>query len=126
MNNDLEVSEWINRVINDRERDEKYARQILKMIEPMTNPEFTASIVKFCEWETRYEERLLQRRIVGSSNIFRCLFIAVSTMGGERPCNGEMFLAEKHIVKGITFRLYLGQGSFYRISMGRRLLFQST
>lgn len=112
-------------MIREYDREDKYISKIKKMVEPLTNAEFTALVVRLCEWETKYEEMYYARHIESTSNLFRVFFDAITQLGGQRPSNNEMFLQSKTIYKGLTFKLYVGQGSFHRITMGKRLIFQS-
>ena len=114
-----------NSIIRKYEGEEKYVSKIREIVTPMTNAEFTSLVVRLCEWEDKYEEMYYARHIQTSSNLFQIFFDTISNLGGQRPCNKEMFLHSKTIYKGLTFKLYIGQGSFHRISMGKRLIFQS-
>lgn len=114
-----------NSIVKEQDRQDRYVAIIKDRITPLSNAEFTALVVRLCEWEEVYQERYYKRRIEATSNLFNAFFETISQLGGARPCNNEMFLHEKYIYKGLTFKLYIGQGSFHRISMGKRLIFQS-
>jgi len=112
-------------IVREQEWEDRYVALIKERIVPLSNAEFTALVVRLCQWEEKYEEMYYARHIQTTSNLFNAFFEAVSQLGGARPCNNEMFLHEKYIYKGLTFKLYIGQGSFHRITMGKRLIFQS-
>jgi len=112
-------------IVKEHDWQNRYVNLIKERIVPLSNAEFTALTVRLCEWETEYEEMYYARHIQTTSNLFNAFFEAISQLGGARPCKNEMFLYEKYIYKGLTFKLYVGQGSFHRITMGKRLIFQS-
>lgn len=107
------------------QRTEKRVQVMRNKISLMSDSEFLSFVVNLCEWEKRFEERYYKKRILTTSNMFNLLFDAVSEKGNSRPCN-EDFLTQKYIYKGLTFKLYCGQGCFFRITMRKRLIFQST
>lgn len=123
--NNKEVQAYLIKYNRRMERRDKYIHKMRELIAPMSNAEFLKFIDRICKWETVFEERYYKRGIETTSNVFDILFEAVSQKEYSRPCN-EMFLSEKYIYKGLTFKMYQGQGVFFRITMGKRLLFQSS
>lgn len=122
---DPKVIKYLKNHSNHIDRKGRYVQKMRSIIEPMSNAEFLKFVDRICKREEVFEERCYKKGIITTSNIFDILFDAVSQKEYSRPCNNEMFLAEKYIYKGLTFKLYVGQGCFYRITMGKRLIFNS-
>lgn len=121
---DLEL--FAKKLSSDLERRERYCKKIENYIAPLSNIDFLNLIIKFSEWETKYEDRLYKNRICGESMLSNLLFDVIWTIGKESKIYNEYFLQKKYIYKGLTFKLYVGQGSFVRIMKGKKLIFQST
>ncbi len=114
----------IKKMATEQDNEDRHVNTCREYIKKMTNPEFISFVVIICEWETKYEERKYKKGILSTSNVFHILFKSISDNSNARPCN-ENFLHEKYIYKGLTFKKYVGQGVFYRITMRKRLIFQS-
>lgn len=122
---DTDVQAYLKKYNRKMERNDRYVQKMKDLIAPMSNAEFFKFVDRICKWETVFEERYYKRCIETTSNIFNVLFDAISQKEYSRPCK-EDFLSRKYIYKGLTFKMYQGQGVFFRISMGKRQIFQST
>lgn len=121
-----ELEKFAKRLSNEMDRNETACEKIEARISNLSHDEFLKLILRFTEWETKFEERLYKRHICGDSNLLRRLFDTIWAIGYKMSPNREMFLERKYIYKGLTFKLYVGQGSFVRIMKGKKLIFQST
>tara|TARA_R110000868_G_scaffold12456_8_gene59558 strand:+ start:173 stop:586 length:414 start_codon:yes stop_codon:yes gene_type:complete len=117
---DIFIQKWYV----EQDNEDRHINTCREYIKKMTIPEFISLVVRICEWETKYEEREYKKGFITTSNVFQTLFKAVSDTSNARPCN-EDFLYNKYIYKGLTFKKYVGQGIVYRITMRKRLIFQS-
>lgn len=112
-----DVSDFVDKWMREEENLSRHTETVMRKIAWMSNAEFLGFMTKLCDWESK-------RRAKGTSNLFRLIFQSISDKKYARPCN-EPLLHRKYIYKGITFRLYVGLNFSYRITMGKRLIYQS-
>ena len=69
-----ELEKFANRFSNEMDRAEIACEKIEARISNLSHEEFLKLILRFAEWETKFEERLYKRHICGDSNLSRRLF----------------------------------------------------
>lgn len=120
-----EFAEQINREesikANQISRIEKY-------IESFSDEEKETLFLNFLKWEEKFEKFLYdERHIEGESNLI-CHVIEICRKNGKfinSHHNDSCFLSDKFTYMGYRFELYVGQGAFWRIKKGKKVIFQS-
>ena len=95
-------------------KDRRIARA-KSIIDSMSNGEFKEFMIKFLEWETKYEDMFYNRGVLTSSNFFTAITDVVIDEGTEEDSEQD-FSSGVYVYKDLTFELFMGQGSFWRIS----------
>lgn len=81
---------------------------------------------KFLKWEEKFEDyNYTVKNVQTESRIFNHL-IDIFEPKAKILNLREDFLAKAFKYNGYTFKLYVGQGSFWRILKGKKVIFQST
>jgi hypothetical protein len=120
-----DFKEWWEKRTYDEHRG---LERISKILDPLPKKELKKWVKKLLKWEEKWEDMKYDKHHVEtSSTLFNC-FIAYTTNNGKRIKKNteEDFLASVHKWKGYTFKLYVGQGSFWRILKKDKVIFQST
>jgi hypothetical protein len=102
--------------------------RICAILDPLDKKELKEWISKFFEWEKKYEDMwYFKRHTLTTSLLFSC-FVEYTEKKGKKlkSFESEDFLAHVHKWKGYTFKLYVGQGSFWRIEKDGKIIFQTT
>lgn len=81
---------------------------------------------KFLEWEKKFEERKYREGILTSSNVFNAITDYVESVCDRHLNLDEDFLADAFVWRGYTFKLYVGQGSFWKILRNNEHYFTTT
>lgn len=116
---------WFKKCNYHKERG--YDR-MCNILDPLDKKELKEWIIKFFEWEKKYEDMwYFKRQTLTSSLLFSC-FVEYAERKGKKIKNPkyEDFLAQVHKWRGYTFKLYVGQGSFWRIEKAGKVVFQTT
>lgn len=102
--------------------------RMCRMLDHLSKKEIHEWMDKFLEWEAKYEEMWYTKRYtITSSLLFNCLMTYTEKKGKKvKQTKYEDFLAGAHKWKSYTFKLYVGQGSFWRILKDKEQIFQST
>ena len=123
---DNEDSEFIKNLTAKGRVRQSQIRKIGKYLESLSDKELDKIVIKFLEWEKKYENMWFKKYINKSSLIFT--FLTEYTFNhGEIVLNPkyEDFLASEHEWRGYNFKLYMGQGSVWRITKDDKILFQT-
>jgi len=99
--------------------------RISNFIKKLSQEEIELWMDKFLKWETKYEEfQYDNRQVQTHSNIFGALMDFVESEGKSiRIYKDEMFCAAGYKWNKYRFKLYQGQGAFWRILVGRKQIF---
>lgn len=114
------------------EQDAAFKRRridhISKFIDNLPEDQIDVWMDKFLKWEEKYEEYCYDvRHIQTTSQIFAGLTDYIEEKGKEiRNTKKEIFFAGGWKWKDYTFRIYCGQGCFWRIWRKRTVIFQTT
>lgn len=102
--------------------------RMCKMLDRLSKKKVHKWMDKFLEWETKYEEYwYTERHTLTNSLLFDCLMTYTEKKGKKLNLfKDEDFLSKAHKWKGYTFKLYVGQGSFWRIMKDEERIFQTT
>lgn len=121
--------------VNWDELREKYAQEerikneqkekVAKYIDSLSEENIEKEFLRFLEWEDKFEERYYKKFIHTSSSIFYNVIEALQTRGKAIKSN-EDFLSGGFKWNGYTFKLFCGQGCFWRISKGKKVIFQNS
>jgi hypothetical protein len=119
MNDFFEVVEKEN-VYNHRQED-----RISKFIEKLSQEEIEQWMDKFLKWEDEYEEYCYtERHVLTNSEIFSHLIDVLESKGKPiRIYRDEDFCTGGFKWNKYRFKLYQGQGAFWRIWKGRKVIF---
>lgn len=102
----------------------KWETLIIKRITKLTDEEFDQLMGKFFIWEEKFERRYWKRYIEANSNLMDRLFDVFATLGEIFDSN-EDFYSQGYIYRGYIFKLFCGQGCFYRIEKNKKIVHQS-
>lgn len=107
---------------------ERGFERMCRMLDHLSKNEIHTWMDKFLEWEAKYEEYwYTERHTQTSSLLFNCLMKYTEKKGKKvKQTKYEDFLAGAHKWKGYTFKLYVGQGSFWRVIKDKEEIFQTT
>jgi hypothetical protein len=98
--------------------------RISKFIEKLSQEEIESWINKFLKWEDKYEERYYDKGIQTHSKIFGHLIDVLESKGKQiRIYRDEMFCTNGFKWNKYKFKLYQGQGAFWRIWKGKKEIF---
>jgi CRISPR/Cas system CSM-associated protein Csm4 (group 5 of RAMP superfamily) len=99
--------------------------RISKFISKLSQEEIESWMDKFLKWENEYEEYCCNvRHIQTDSNIFSALMNYIEQEGKTiRIHKDEDFCACGFKWNKYRFKLYQGQGAFWRIWKGRKVIF---
>lgn len=133
---ELTDEQW-NKIIDEMkfcfEQHTAYKRRRIDRISKFINnlPEDRIDIWmdKFLKWEKKYEEYCYDvRHVQTSSQIFNGLTDYIEQNGKlvKSTKNDSMFFAGGWKWNNYIFKVYVGQGSFWRIWKGRKMIFQTT
>ena len=120
-----QMADWIDeeQTYMDRQR-----KRVEKFLKKLTKREVDKWFDKFLAWEEKYEDKMYRQGIITSSNIFGAVInyfennSKIIKVGDE----DEMFLSKAFKWKKYTFKLYQGQGCFWRILRKKEIRFQTT
>lgn len=109
------------------EYENRQLSRITKFIEKLSQEELEKWIDKFLKWEDDYEEfQYVHRHVQTESKIFAAWMSYIEQQGKSmRIFRNEMFCTRKYKWKKYKFVLYQGQGAFWRIWKGRKVIFQN-
>jgi hypothetical protein len=112
------------------EAKQRNLSRIRKIIDPLNTEDFKDFMIKFFEWETKYEDIFYKRNILTCSRFLNKICDIASADGMELSTDDDEygFLASRHQYKHFVFELYVGQGSFWRIyhTTDKEVSFQTT
>lgn len=95
--------------------------RILKYIQSIPEESFEERFESFLKWEEKHEEICQNTSVIFSRIIFYC-----RQNGSPVENDGtEDFLCDIFTYRDYTFKLYCGQGCFWRITKKRKVIFQS-
>lgn len=98
-----------------------------KYISSIPEERLSEEFEKFLKWEYNFEEdQYTRNHCLTSSNIFNCIISYARERGKQNKRLNEMFLSEKFTFMDYTFKLYCGQGCFWRIMKKNKQIFQTT
>lgn len=98
-----------------------------KYISSIPEEKLSEEFEKFLKWEYNFEEdQYTRNHCLTSSNIFSCVISYARERGKQSKRLNEMFLSEKFTFSDYTFKLYCGQGYFWRIMKKNKQIFQTT
>ena len=120
-----QMADWIEA---DQQFQDHQRKRIGKFIKGLSKGEVDKWFDKFLEWESKYENMMYNRGVLTYSNVFGAVIDYFENNSriikvGEQD---EMFLAKAFKWKKYTFKLYQGQGCFWRILRKGEQIFQTT
>jgi hypothetical protein len=117
------MDEWFSKLLYSHTRG---LNRVSLMIENLKDDELYVWMKKFFKWEEKYEELQYNMGIITSSNIFNSLFEFIYKKGTELKNDfSEDFLSGVYEWRGYVFKIYQGQGCFFRVIKDDKYLFQS-
>jgi len=102
------------------------AERIYRMINHLSDEDLEKWMDKFVEWEKKYEEMWYKRGVETSSLFFNSLYGFIRKNGvdvSDRYSDDYLFLSASDEWRGYTFKLYQGQGCFYKIEKNNKQIF---
>lgn len=110
---------------NDTNYEKHQNERFEKFIEKLSDEQIDFWMDKFLKWEKEYEDfRYLNRREQSDSHIFSNLICYLKPKGASIKINrDEMFCTYGFKWKNYKFKLYQGQGAFWKIWKKRKLIF---
>lgn len=108
------------------EKKERNISRIKHRIEGLSDIELDTLFDKFVKWEVKLEEHYyIDLHIQTSSNILSSIISYVKKYGAENDEEYEDFLSGSWSYKTYKFKVYSGQGSFWRIEKDGKEIFTS-
>jgi hypothetical protein len=110
------------------EIEENHKARIQEYLATCRNP--CLDIIEFLKWEEKWEDTQREvNHVLTESNIFSALSMIVQEEGEDvfhLQENEYGFLGGAWLYRGLTFSLFGGQGSFWRVEKDNEHIFQST
>ena len=127
LNDPVRVAEFKRRYELELMVQDHQFEKVEKYINSIPEEELEIKFEKFLKWEEKYEEfHYTHRHCHTNSMIFSNIVAYAEKNGIKSKSLNEDFLSSKFTYKGYTFKLYCGQGCFWRIMKKRKFLFQTT
>lgn len=114
-------------IIFDLKLKEKYQKKIEEIFNKLSKKEKIDLLEKFLKWEEKLEERYLNdKHVYTHSKLFPYVMEFLEQEGHpDESEEYEDFLALAFVWDVYVFKLYVGQGSFWRIFKNDEVIFQS-
>ena len=109
----------------EQENEDKWKNHVLNHLNKFTDEDLAWELDLFFIWEEALEERYYKQYIQTSSCIMNILYKVWVENGVELELE-EDFLSSAHEYRGHIFKLYCGQGCFYRVLRDGKNIHQST
>lgn len=108
------------------EKKERNISRIKYKIDSLSDIEIDTLFDKFVKWEVKFEEHYYtDLHIQTSSNILSSIISYIKKYGIENNEENEDFLGGSWSFKNYKFKVYNGQGSFWRIEKDGNEIFTS-
>jgi hypothetical protein len=98
----------------------RHTSYLKNILDTTTDSDLITLEKTFFNWEAKYEKRCK----ITPSNIFRLLTHFVEEYGTPLKCEAK-YLKESYNYKDYNFSLYIGHGSFWRITKNGVTIFQT-
>jgi hypothetical protein len=125
--NELTEEDWeefAKSIEQKKEIESAQMKRVKKFIDSIPEKDFQKWEDKYLKWEEKYQEFWYKRFVETHSNIFLAITNIVREYGNEpKFSEDEVFLATSVEWKGYVFKLYVGQGSFWRIEKNGEIIF---
>lgn len=101
--------------------------RVQKYINTIPAEQFEARFEQFLKWEEEWENfQYDHNHVMTSSRIFGKILTVLEARGTSLRNRREDFFSGGFKWGKYTFKLYCGQGCFWRILKGRKIIFQTT
>lgn len=121
------IKEFKNYFKDTQKREKRNVERIGKIIDSLTESEIEKKFEYFLEWERKYEDFYYnERQCLTNSKIFDTITDFVMAKGKHPKVKEEDFLSGVWDYMNYRFKLYQGQGSFWRIDKNGKTIFQTT
>jgi uncharacterized protein with von Willebrand factor type A (vWA) domain len=101
--------------------------RVQRYIDSIPVDQFEARFEQFLKWEEEWEEdQYVRNHCMTSSRIFGQIIKVLESRGTSLRNRREDFFSGGFKWGKYTFKLYCGQGCFWRILKGRKIIFQTT
>lgn len=122
--------DMMNQMADWMEEDQRYKdhqrKRVGNFLKKLSKKEIDRWFDKFLEWETKYEDMWYDRGVLTSSNLFGAVIDYFENNSKILKIDQEDFLAQVFKWGKYTFKLYQGQGCFWRIYRKNEQIFQTT
>ena len=124
---DEATNKWFAKHALKKSIEKTQKEKIIKYSDSLSKEKFEELFFKFLSWEHEYEEMYYARYIETHSTLFG-LVVDIAEEHGKPVLVSldENFLHKAFRWNGFIFKLYVGQGSFWRIQKGKKVIFQSS
>ena len=112
--------EYLQQIEDNKQRG---IDRISRFIDSIESNEIDYNFNKFLKWEKEYEQMMYKKGILTNSNIFDSLMDYMETKCDRHLSLQEDFVADAFIWRNYTFKLYIGQGSFWKILKDNKQIF---
>jgi len=122
---DKMIADLVERLKKEKAYNARQEERISRFIEKLSQEEIESWMDKFLKWENEYEEYCYTKRhIITNSKIFEHLIDILESQGKQiRIHRDEDFCTGGFKWNKYRFKLYQGQGAFWRIWKGRKEIF---
>lgn len=100
--------------------------RISNLIKGASAEQFNDFVTKFIKWEVDFEDRKYREGIQTSSTFFSAIIKYCTENAESNIDSDDDFFSSGFIFKEYTFKLYCGQGCFWRIFKDDKIIFQNT
>lgn len=126
-NDPVRVAEMQEKFRREREISENQKLRVQRHIDSIAAEDFEKKFEDFLKWEEQWEDfQYVHRHVITSSTIFGKVIKVLEKRGTPLRNRREDFFAGGFKWGKYTFKLYCGQGCFWRILKGRKIIFQTT
>lgn len=119
------MSNYLLKIKLERDNNAKWEGHIMVKLSRINDVELESLLNNFFKWEESFEEKYYKRYIQTVSNIFERLYGVWETLGDEFD-SSEDFYGSGYIYRGYVFKVFCGQGCFYRVEKDGEIIFQTT
>ena len=109
------------------EIEDKQLSRVRARIESIPEDQLEAEFLKFLKWEETWEEdQYVRNHCMTCSHAFGYMLTVLEEKGSRLKKVREDFYSGGFKWNGYTFKMYCGQGCFWRILKGKKQIFQTT
>jgi len=116
------ADEYFKEIKKLRKNKNRYINKYTNLLKKCDN--INIFMDKIFLWEHKYEEKKYMNGVSATSNFFQIIFNVWERNGKEEVID-EPFLTESYTWLEYTFKIYVGQGVYFRVVKNNKIIFYS-